>query len=97
MRGFLKKFIIFFFLSVFISISFISVSHFHKDSATGTKAVCPLCNFSHTVPVVPSTHTINLFPVVHKKTFFFEHSFSVASPSLVLPDQRGPPLIATIA
>jgi hypothetical protein len=87
----MKKYFLFLLLSVFLSISFASVRHFHADSETGTKEECPLCVFLHAIPVLPSPHIIALLSGVIQEMIFFPAVIAVVSFLFILPDPRGPP------
>lgn len=89
----MKKLFSLFTLIAFLSISYISVSHFHKNTETGSKADCPLCAFSHTVPVVPSAHTVSVIPVIFQEMITSPAAVAVATSLFVLPEPRAPPAI----
>ena len=89
----MKKYILFFLLSAFLSVSFASVSHFHADSETGTKDECPLCVFLHTIPFVPSAHVIAPIPIITQEMISLPTVVAVVSFLFILPDPRGPPRV----
>jgi hypothetical protein len=87
----MKRLLSLFTVISFLSVSFVGAGHFHKDTETGSNADCPLCAFSQTTPVAPSTHTVPPTPVIFQEMTFPPAAVAVATSLFVLPDSRAPP------
>jgi hypothetical protein len=88
----MKRLLSLFTLIAFLSVSFASASHYHKDTETGGKADCQLCAFSQTTPVALPTQTVPLAPVVLQKMTAPPTAGVVTASLCVLPGPRAPPL-----
>lgn len=87
----MKKLLSLFTAIAFLSVSFISVSHFHKDTETGSKADCQLCAFSQTTPVAFSAYTVPSIPVISQKMTVLPEAGVVTALPCVFPGPRAPP------
>jgi hypothetical protein len=87
----MKKLLLFISLIAFLSVSFSSVSHFHEDTETGSKADCQLCVFAQTSPVMPSAHTVSIASVLFREMTVPPPADVVAASFFILPDLRAPP------
>jgi hypothetical protein len=87
----MKRLFSFFTIIAFLSVSFVSGSHFHKDTETGSKADCPLCVFLQTPSVAPAVHTVPVVPVIFQDSKVPPTENAVATCLLVVSDPRAPP------
>jgi hypothetical protein len=87
----MRKLFSFLTIIAFLSVSFASGSHFHKDTENGSKDDCPLCAFSITTPVAPSVYTVPAIPVIFQDSNFSPAKNAVINYLSVVSCPRAPP------